>query len=236
MSDLGQLLVVQELDNTLEALRHRLGTLPERAALDVTQNAIAAIDRDLAVAEAPRRELEREQRRFEDEVSMLRARAEQENAKLYGGAVTAVRELQALQEEIDSLKRRAAQQEDRIIELMERIEPLVASGAGMRASRDELEATAQRQTVARAEAEAAIEAELRAATDRRAAALADTPPDAFERYTLLRPGLAPSTVVRLVGNRCEGCPLAMPAMEVDRIRKQPAGLAECDECGRLVLH
>ncbi len=236
MSDLAQLLVVQELDNTVEALRHRLATLPERRALDATQAAITAVEGELTVAEAPRHALEREQRRIEDEVSLLRAKADQENAKLYGGTVTAVRELQALQEEIDSLKRRIGQLEDRILELMEEIEPLVAASAGLRAKRDELEACAQRETVAVAEAEAAIDAELRSVQERRAAAVADTPADALARYAELRPGLAPSTVVRLVGSRCEGCPLAMPSMEVDRIRKQPAGLDECDECGRLVVH
>ena len=64
----------------------------------------------------------------------------------------------------------------------------------------------------------------------------EVPPEALARFDALRPSLSPSTVVRLVGGRCEGCPLQMPSLEADRIRKLPAGLADCDECGRLVLH
>jgi predicted nucleic acid-binding Zn-ribbon protein len=236
VSDLSQLLVVQELDNAAGALRHRLATLPERRALVAVQAAVDALDAEISTVDAPRRQLEAEQRRLEDEVASLRAKAGDHDRQLYSGSVTAVRELQALQEEIDSLKRRAGQLEDRVLELMVEIEPMAENTAGLRARRAELEAEAARATVALAEAEAATEAELAQTTAARAEAAGAVPDDALTRYGQLRATLAPSTVVRLVGSRCEGCPLQMPAVEVDRIRHLPAGLAECEECGRLVLH
>jgi predicted nucleic acid-binding Zn-ribbon protein len=236
VSDLSQLLVVQELDNQAGALRHRLATLPERRALDDVQARIDAIDAEIAAVDAPRRQLETEQRRLEDEVASLRAKAADHDRQLYSGSVTAVRELQALQEEIDSLRRRAAQLEDQVLELMVEIEPMSENTAGLRERRAALEAEAERATVALAEAQASTDAELTRATAARAEAAAVVPSDALDRYGQLRGALAPSTVVRLVGSRCEGCPLQMPAVEVDRIKHLPAGLAECDECGRIVLH
>jgi predicted nucleic acid-binding Zn-ribbon protein len=60
--------------------------------------------------------------------------------------------------------------------------------------------------------------------------------DALAIYEEQRQLFGFATVVRLVGSRCEGCPLAIPAMEADRIRRSEPGMATCGECGRLVLH
>ncbi len=147
-----------------------------------------------------------------------------------------MRELQAIQEEISSLRKRAAHLDEQILELMMEIEPMVEAGASLRIQLDAAEERARSATVALAEVEAATNAELSAAVTSRRDAAAAVPPDALARYELLRPTLNPSTVVKLVGSRCEGCPLQMPSVEVDRIRHLEAGLADCDECGRLVLH
>jgi predicted nucleic acid-binding Zn-ribbon protein len=236
MTDVAGLLNVQELDNTAGALRHRLATLPQRQALDAAQTLVARLQAELAALEAPRRELEREQHRLEDEATGLRDKAEREDKRLYSGSVTGVRELRSIQDEISSLRRRAGELDDKILELMLGIEPLAESAQGLRGRLAEAESEAERATVALAEAEAATAAELREVEARRAAAAAGVPADALARYRALQPTLSPSTVVRLVGNRCEGCPLQMPSMEADRIRHLPAGLAECEECGRLVVH
>ena len=236
MTDLAALLTVQELDNTAGALRHRLATLPERRALEEANALVVALTTELAGREAPQRELEREQRRLEDEAEGLRAKADSENRRLYSGAVTAVRELQAIQEEISSLQRRTAQLDEAVLELMMQIEPLVDGVADLRGRLEAAQAAADTATVALAEAEVAVNAELRATLSQRAAAAGALPAEALARYEALRPQLAPSTVVRLVGSRCEGCPSQMPSVEVDRIRHLEAGLVDCDECGRLVLH
>lgn len=236
MSDVASLLTVQELDNGAGALRHRLATLPERTALAAAQALVHRLDGELAERDAPRHALELQQRRLEDEASALRAKAESEDRRLYSGTVTGVRELQAIQEEITSLRKRAGQLDDQILELMLEIEPLSESLAGLRAQRAAAEAESDRHTVALAEAEAAVTGELHQLEGQRTATAGDVPPDALERYERLRASLSPSTVVKLVGGRCEGCPSQMPSVEVDRIRHLPGQLADCEECGRLVLH
>lgn len=233
---LAGLLDVQATDNRIEVLRHQLAALPERAELAARQAAIAELDARVTQLAAPRHELERDQKRLEDEVALLRARAQEEEAALYGGRVSAVRELQALQEEVTSLRRRAGELEDRILELMVELEPLAEEAAALEGGRAELEAAARAATVALAEAEAVVDRELAEVRAARASAVAAVGPDALARYQQLRPAFGGSAVVRLVGSRCEGCPLAMPAVEVDRIRRSPSGLATCEECGRIVVH
>jgi predicted nucleic acid-binding Zn-ribbon protein len=123
-----------------------------------------------------------------------------------------------------------------VLELMVEIEPIAASEAGLAAEREQLEAEARAATVALAEAESVIEAELAGVLDERVTAAAGVEAGALADYERLRPVFGGSAVVRLVGARCEGCPLAIPAVEADRIRRAPGGVANCDECGRLVLH
>ena len=73
MTDVASLLTVQELDNGAGALRHRLATLPERAALAAAQALVQRLDGELAERDAPRHALELRQRKLEGDAIGLRA-------------------------------------------------------------------------------------------------------------------------------------------------------------------
>lgn len=236
MGDLGRLVDLQDLDNRIGAARHRLTVLPERAELTARQTELATLDAAIAAADAPLRALEGDQRRLEDEVATLRTKITREDARLYDGTVTALKELQAIQDEIASLRRRVDTLEDRLLDLLVEIEPLQATAADRATSRTGLLAAVAAAEEALAAAEQAGRADLAALEAERPGLVDAVGADGVDRYERLRPAFAPATVVRLVGARCEGCPSAMPAVEVDRLRHLPSGLDECEECGRLVLH
>ena len=233
---LASLLLVQADDNAAQTLRNRLSRLAERAALQAKERELEEVERLQTEAAVPRHTLEREQRRIEDEIAAVRAKADQADTDLYSGKINAVRELQGLQEEVTALRRRATELEDRVLDLMLDIEPLVEGERALLARREGLDQEVQHLMADLAEAEAAHYHELDVVTTRRAEQAARAPAAALAEYERLRPGFGGSAVVHLVRNRCEGCPLAMPAMEVDRIRKAPPGVDSCEECGRMVLH
>ena len=66
-----------------------------------------------------------------------------------------------------------------------------------------------------------IDADLAAEGEARVAAAATVPADLLARYERLRTRIGGTGAARLVGGSCSGCHLALPAMEVDRIRKAP---------------
>ena len=71
-------------------------------------------------------------------------------------------------------------------------------------------------------------------TEREAAA-AEVPDELWPEYDKLRARLGGVGIARLVGSTCQGCNLALPAVEVDRIRKLSLDEAVyCEECGRLL--
>lgn len=235
-ASLENLLTVQDHDLGIDRLVALHANLPERAELVAAEQAVAAVQASIAEVEVPRHELERTQKRLEDEVATLEARAAQENEKLYGGAVTAVKELQALQDELAGLAKRQGIVEDQIIEVMEEAEPLDTQLAKLAADKDAAEAEVQtvnqRLTVREAEVEAELEAERAA----RAEAQSAVPGDLLAEYERIRVGRNGVGVAKLNNRSCQGCFLELSAVEVDRLKKVAADeLVSCEECGRILV-
>ena len=236
MSRWESLLVVQSHDTRADQLVHRAQTLPQRAALVEVAEQATALDGRIAAVEQRRAELARSQQRLEDEITSLGERATQAEKQLYSGAVTNPRELQALQDDVASIRRRISQLEDDELEIMELAEPVDAEQTQLAAERARLAAESERLTVELTTAEAEIDAELQAERRARDEAAAGVPDELWAEYDALRSQLGGIAVARLAGTTCQGCHLGLSAVEVDRIRKLPVDeLVHCEECGRLLV-
>ncbi len=230
------LLEVQAHDTRLDQLHHLHETLPAREQRDGAAQALVDTEAALASQTEQRNELARQQKRVDDEVELLKAKRDGFDKKLYSGTVTNPRELQDLQEEINSLGRRISQLEDDELEIMEQVEPV-------QERLTELEATAEQRRAVLADAElrlTAAEAEVLADIDaEEALRLSSAGPVAaelLELYGKLRGGRGGIGVARLVGSQCGGCHLTLSAMEVARLHKLPGDeVAHCDECGRILV-
>ena len=121
-----QLLVVQDHDTRLDQLRHRIATLPERAAVTAAEATLAELEAEEVGVREQRDALARDEKRLADEVTLVDDKLGEVSTTMYSGTVTAPRELQALQDEIGALERRKRSLEDDELELMEAIEPLEA--------------------------------------------------------------------------------------------------------------
>ncbi len=230
------LLAVQDHDRTVDALRHNRETLPEFDEVTRIEAAIVALDGESSVISDQRHELERTQKRLEDEVSLLEDRIVTENAKLYGGDVTGMKELQALQEEVAGLEARQILVEDQILEVMEAAEPIDAELEGFAQRRAEHDGSAASTRQSIIDKQAAIDAELIATEEKRAAAAQALDVTLVEEYERIRAQPGKVGVAKLVGSTCRGCHLELPAMEVDRLKKLPADqLIHCDECGCILV-
>jgi predicted nucleic acid-binding Zn-ribbon protein len=236
VSTLDDLLVVQEHDTAVDRLNHRRGTLPELAELARIENELAAVERNLGVVTEARDDVARRQRRHEDELGALEAKIAEVSGRMYSGAVSIPRELQAMQAELDSMARRRSMLEDDVLEAMTEREPLdeeVASLTARQAAHDE---TAARLRTAIAEAHAAIEAELEQESTARSAAAASVAADLLKLYEQIRGRSGGVGVARLAGARCGGCHLTLPATELDGIRRAPPDtVSRCEQCNRILV-
>ncbi len=104
-------------------------------------------------------------------------------------------------------------------------------------TRDALDKDAERLRAAIAATEVALDAEIAEETGPRVAAAVGTcDDDLLARYEQLRAKLGGTGAARLVGGSCSGCHLALPAMELDRVRKAPPdAVITCEQCGRILV-
>jgi len=230
------LLRVQEHDTAADRLRHRRQNLPEMAELAACEDQLAAVEMTLAGVGAGAADAGRQQRRLEGELALLESKLADLDAKLYSGAVTVPRELQAMQAEGEALRQRRAGLEDEVLEAMSSREDADAEVAGLERRRAELDADGARLRAAVAEAQAGIDRDLAAELAARAEAAAAIPADVAALYERLRSHLGGVAAAPLVNGRCGGCHLALPATEIDRLRKEPPdALVRCEQCERILV-
>lgn len=236
MTAMEDLFALQDEDVLRGQLEYRRARLPEADAVLAAETARVQMSAEVGDLQIQRLDHARRQNRFEGEVAAIEIRLGELDQRLYGSAITSPKEATALQNEIGSLRRRQDDLEGQILEIMEILEPTDARLEELAAAAIVADADIAAAKVALVETEAAIDGELAESATRREAAVQSLPADVLVRYQRSLPSFGASTVVRFSGTDCSGCPYSMPSMEADRVKGLDAGtLAECSECGRLVV-
>jgi len=236
VASLDDLLTLQTHDSAADRLRHRKATLPERGELEAKRASHAELEtRRKEVSE--RRDAEfREERRLDDEVRSLEAKAKAVDTKMYSGTVSSPKELQAMQADVEQLQRQAREREDEELEVLVRREALDEEIAEIEAAQASLAAEMETLLAAIAGQEQEIDAELAVEEAARAALAPGIPESTLRLYEQIRAGNRGVGAAKLVGMNCQACHLALPATEVDRIRHLPPdALARCEHCGAILV-
>lgn len=234
--ELQALLELQSFDTSIDQHRHRRATLAERSALEDIERRIQQARAALDEAAAARDEVAARQEGLESEIATAERRSGEVSRRLYGGEVSASRELQAMSEEVDSLKARVSGMEDQLLEVLEEREPLDSLVSGRESELETLLSERAGAGAALAGVEAVVDSEIAELEAKRAQAVAEVPESLLAQYERLRSRLGGVAVARLVGNRCDGCHLSLPATEIDRIKHlKPGELVTCDQCGRILV-
>jgi predicted nucleic acid-binding Zn-ribbon protein len=231
-----QILAVQELDLSIGTLNHRVVNHPTRAEVAAVDQRLAASDAEASEVEERRHALTRDQKRLEDEVASIAAKRSDIDAKLYGGEVTASKELLALQDEAATLLERQTGLEDEELDIMERVEAVDAELATISEARSQMEAERAGHQADLDRAVAEIETELATLDQRRTDAAATANAELLARYEELRSLYDGVAVARLDNGRCDGCHIQLSAVAVDQIAKMAEdAVVICEECGRLLV-
>jgi uncharacterized protein len=234
--ELDSLLEVQDLDLAIDQRRHRLARLPERAELATLDAEADQAGRELRRMTEARDEFERRESQAEAELAATEQRAAAVRRRLYGGEVSASRELQAMAADLEALESRASALEDAGLALLEEREPIDAELGRVLERVDSLE---QRRTSADArlgEASTVVTSEIATLTEERQVAAAHVSANLLATYERLRARLGGIGAARLVGNHCDGCHLVVSAAELDRIRHlAPGEVATCEQCARILV-
>lgn len=239
MSQLAQLLIVQQHDTRLDQLAHRRRHHPLAVTVADAQEALAVLQQQHEGLEAERHSHEQQRRRLSDEAASVAERRGEIEAKLYDGSVSATKELLAMQDEVAALSARQSSIEDDELEVMEQIESLDEELTAVSAAVEQAEQELKTRTDDLEAALADVTADEADEQRQRDEAAAQISPDELALYTQLRQDLGGLAIAKVQGDRCSGCNLVMPAVELDRLRRHHAdSLASapvCESCGRLLV-
>jgi hypothetical protein len=231
-----RLLAVQGRDTAIDQLRHRARSLPEREALRDVSVRLKERESALGGVAEQVEELAARARLLEEQIGATRDRRHELESRMRTGTGYSTRDLQAMDHEINQLADRQAGLEDDELALLEEEEPLDSVLAEQASTVDGLVQEGARLEAAIAENEAAIAADIETQQSTRAELAAGLPADLLARYEALRESKGGVGAAALVGNRCDGCHLALPAVDLDRIRRLPADeVVLCPECDRILV-
>ncbi|HZP82374.1 MAG TPA: C4-type zinc ribbon domain-containing protein, partial [Chthonomonadaceae bacterium] len=222
---------LQQLDSALMALKKQYNALDpgraEQRAADAAIKAHQEAEAALHATSAALHDSELEQKSVE-------AKTADFEKKLYSGTIHVPKELQAMQEEIEMLKRQRGRLDEKILALMDELEAQRAREAETRQARAAAEEALKTKQAAYKQAANTLVAQARELQAQRAEAVKPIPPALLKRYDSLRASKAGVAVAPLEdGNACGGCKLGLPSSLVERVQ-EGRSLEVCDNCGRIL--
>jgi uncharacterized protein len=230
------LLELQTHDSAIDRLNHQRGSLPEHALVERLGTNLAAIDQLVAERQGELATVSREQTRLEDEVEMVRSKAQTEEARAISGRVTSPKELTSIQDEVASLHRRQAALEDDLLERMERRETLDAELAELSSRRERLTAEQAEVAKARDASLADIDRELEVQRSARKLLEPKVSEELLKLYEQIRARQGGIGAGALVGNTCQGCRTSLSRVDVNALRAlPPERIKRCEHCRRILV-
>jgi predicted nucleic acid-binding Zn-ribbon protein len=234
--ELEALLIVQEHDIARDRLRHRRVALPERAELESVATQLRATEAQAGDVRGERDRVLADERKLDDEARSIGAHADDADKRLYSGTLASPRELQALQADIEMLRKQRSQIEDRELEVMETREALDGRLASLDERAAQLGAEMVRLQASIAASEQEIDAELAEEDAAWNTAAASVPEALMADYQRRRAQNRGAGAARLVGTTCGACHLSIPSTEAEQIRRAAgAAVAYCDNCGAILV-
>ena len=161
------LMQVQERDTSLDQLRHRRDALPERAALAEVGDLRSRLGRSMGEVQALVDGLAGRQRHLEEQIAATAKRRHEIEQRMQSGAISASRDLQAMDHEVGQLAERQSHLEEAELALLEEQEPLDARLDEDRAASASLTVESDRLTSSIAQSEAEIDAAIAAEAEAR---------------------------------------------------------------------
>ena len=229
------ILELQLLDNEIMQAKTKLKSLPEiEQLLHIDKRIITATD-ELAVVKSEAEQIALELRRGEVDVETVTDRIKKDEARLASGNATP-KELEQLQHEVGTLKKRQESLEEIELEIMIRSDAITSRSNTLTTDLASLQTLKDE-----------ISGRLKTATDEINKVITDKntarnlvanqiEKPLLELYEKIRTNGGGVGAAALVGNKCNGCNLAINAVEIERIKSLSKDeLLRCEECRRILV-
>ena len=231
----GLILELQLLDNEIMQSNTKLKSLPEIEQLLHIEKRVTAANDELVVVKSESDQIALELRRGEVDVETVTDRIKKDEARLSSGNATP-KELEQLQHEVETLKKRQESLEEIELEIMIRNDAVITRSNTLTTDLASLQTLKDE-----------ISGRLQSATDEINKVIADKntartlvankiEKALLDLYEKIRGNGGGVGAAALVGNKCNGCNLAINAVEMERIKSLAKDeLLRCEECRRILV-
>ena len=235
VTDQNNLIELQRIDSAISQANHRLKALPEHQQLVAIQAKLVAGAAELETAEAELADVAIDLRRSEVEVEQVADRMTKDEARLSGGQASP-KELEQLQHELGTLAKRKSELEDGELEIMIRHDGAKQKVETLKSDEDGLKKLELELNIRLENAKTEIDREIALKNSERTLLVPKIDTALTELYEKVKASGSGIGAALLIGNTCDGCRLAINAVEMERIKSLDSEeVLRCEECRRILV-
>ena len=230
MTTVADLYLLQEMDTEIQAKQAALedveARLGESEELEETRREVEETRHRL-------RETQKKQREAERTVDDIRAKIQPLEEKLYGGTVKNPKELVGFQQDVDSLKARQRELEDRDLEAMSAVEEVERALAEAERQLLDMETGWQAEQESLRQQRDGLRQEIQELEQSRSGQESTIDAEMIRQYESLRALHQGRAVAKVERGICQGCRITLPMHVLQRARKGNH-LVQCTSCERIL--
>ncbi|MFH1003081.1 MAG: C4-type zinc ribbon domain-containing protein [Chloroflexota bacterium] len=229
MSITRQLYQLQAVDQELEASQQAW----QQVTHQLEDNTVVLQARDERLKRQHHLEAVKQQlHSAEWELADIEGKISKLSEELYSGRIKNPKELANLQHELEGLKTRRDEMEDKALETMGQVETADASLTQQGRTLQAVETDWQHQQQQLKQRSDELQAAIADLENQRQQMLAQIDPPAAALYQELK-GQKGRAVARVEQGVCQGCRISLSSMELQRAKS--GALAQCSSCGRILF-
>ena len=229
MSVAKQLYQLQEVDLELESNGQAIKQVSSQLG---ESEAVIQVRSKLALEQKRLEELGRQQQSVEWEIDDLTNKLTTTDKELYSGRIRNPKELTSLQHEIEVLKAKRDQLEDKALEIMDQVEVTRKSVTSLESELKELEAEWRSQQQQLSASLEQLKTTLSKLQHKRQLLTAEIDPQAVEVYQEIAKQRG-TAVAKVEQGICRGCRISLPVTEMQLAKR--GSLVRCSSCGRIIF-
>ncbi|MBI2264074.1 MAG: hypothetical protein HYU64_02705 [Armatimonadetes bacterium] len=221
---------LQQADLSVADLTRQLEELSppasEKQAFDEALKALGLTEQDLGKAR-------KEMKVSELELQTLETKLKTVEKKLYGGSVVNPKELGSLQKDLEQFQKSKGKLEEKMLDLMLRIEGLEGEEAEARKLRDATEKEYGEKLTRHEGEKSAMEARIQEARLRREGLATEVDAESLGLYDELYAKKNGLVVVKIRKDACGGCFMSLAENVIKQAKERQ--LTYCSQCGRILV-
>jgi len=230
MTTVADLYLLQEMDIEIQAKQTALADVETRLG---ESEELEEKRQEVEEQRHRLREAQKKQREAEWAVEEVRVKIQPVEEKLYGGTVKIPKELVGLQHDVDSLKARQRELEDRDLEAMSVVEEVERGLAETERRLSDMDAEWQAEQESLRQQKDDLQREIQELEQRRSSQAATIDAEMIRQYDVLRALHQGRAVAKVERGICQGCRITLPMHVLQRARRANH-LVQCTSCERIL--